>query len=329
VVFGFGGNFGDCSSYHGWVTSVPESGGVPKDYAVDAGVGQSKGAVWMGGAAPVVDASGNIWVEAGNGSVTSPGAAYDDSDSVLELTPALALVQYFAPSSWASENGRDQDLSTTPAVLDDGEVVAAGKDRTAYLLDGAHLGGIGGQQSSLTNACAQDIDGGAAIVGTTIYLPCLSGPVAVQVTSSPPGFRVLWRASAGGGPPIVAAGLVWSIGQNGTLYGINATTGAVEEQTRVGTPDNHFPTPAVGGGVLLAAAATNVVAFHVATNSAGAGTTTSSAPATTTTRSASPKPPAATGGTPIGVIVAIVLGALAVVGGSLWWWRRRQHAVAS
>jgi LPXTG-motif cell wall-anchored protein len=275
-----------------------------------------------------VDASGNIWVEAANGSVTSPGAPYDDSDSVLELSPALALLQYFAPSSWASENARDQDLSTAPALLDDGEVVGAGKDGTAYLLDGAHLGGIGGQQSSLTSACAQGIDGGAAIVGTSVYLPCLSGPVALQVSSDPPGIRVLWRASAGGGPPIAAAGLVWSIGQNGTLYGLSSTTGAVEEQARIGAPANHFPTPAVGGGVLLAAAATNVVAFHVATNSAGAGTTTSSAPATTTTRSASPKPPAATGGTPTGVIVAIVLGALAVAGGSLWWWRRRRRGVA-
>ena len=27
VVFGFGGNFGDCSTYHGWVVSVPEAGG--------------------------------------------------------------------------------------------------------------------------------------------------------------------------------------------------------------------------------------------------------------------------------------------------------------
>ncbi len=27
VVFGYGGNFGDCSTYHGYVVGVPESGG--------------------------------------------------------------------------------------------------------------------------------------------------------------------------------------------------------------------------------------------------------------------------------------------------------------
>jgi len=99
VVFGFGGNYGDCSTYHGWLISVPEAGGAAEDYAVDSGAGQSQGAIWMGGAAPVVDTSGNIWVEAGNGSITSHGAPYDDSDSVLELSPALALVQYFGSAA--------------------------------------------------------------------------------------------------------------------------------------------------------------------------------------------------------------------------------------
>jgi outer membrane protein assembly factor BamB len=330
VVFGFGGNYGDCSSYHGWVVSVPETGGAVQDYAVDSGAGQSHGAIWMGGAAPVVDSSGNIWVEAGNGSVTSPGAPYDHSDSVLELSPALTLLQYFAPSSWASENARDLELSTAPALLDDGEVVAAGKDGAAYLLDGARLGGIGGEQSSAPQACGQDISGGAAFVGTTVYLPCLNGPVAVQVSSDPAGLRLLWQAAEGGGPPIAAAGLVWSIGQNGTLYGLSATTGAVVEQASIGAPANHFPTPSVGDGVFLAAAAEDVVAFHAATNGAAAGTTTTSAPATSTTRDvAGSKPPAAKGSTPAAVVVAIVLGALALGGGAVWWWRRTRRGIAA
>jgi hypothetical protein len=312
------------------VVSVPETGGAAEDYAVDSGTGESQGAIWMGGAAPIVDPGGNIWVEAGNGSVTSPGAPYDHSDSVLELSPALALVQYFAPSSWASENARDLDLSTAPALLDNGEVVAAGKDGAAYLLDGAHLGGIGGEQSSVKSACGQAIDGGMAVVATTIYLPCLSGPVAVQATSKSAGLRLLWRATAGGGPPIVAAGLVWSIGQNGTLYGLSTATGAVVEQANIGAPANHFPTPSVGDGVFLAAAARDVVAFQAATNGeAGVTTTTSAPPTSITGNGASSKPPASTAGTPAALTVAIVLGALAVVGGAAWFWRRtRRRGIA-
>lgn len=320
VVFGFGGNFGDCATYHGWVVSVPESGGTTANYEVDSGSGQTQGAIWMGGAAPVLDASGNIWVEAGNGSVTEPGSAYDQSDSVLELSPGLSLVQFFAPSSWAAENGRDLDLATAPALLADGQVVAAGKDRTAYLLNGSHLGGVGGQQSSLPNACAQDIDGGPAIVGTTVYLPCMSGTIAVQASSNPAGLRLLWRAPSGGGPPIVAAGLVWTIGQDGTLFGLNPSTGAVVQQASVGTPSNHFPTPSVGGGFLLVPGSTRVVAFGVASTNAVAGTTSTTM--TTHTKTATAIPPHPNGGFPVWLVVLIVLGA-ALMGAGLWWLRRR------
>ncbi len=329
VVFGYGGNYGDCSTYHGWVVSVPETGGTADEFAVDARAGDSQGAVWMGGAAPVVDASNNIWVEAGNGSVTSPGAPYDNSDSVLELSPTLKLLQYFAPSSWARENATDLDLSTAPALLSSGQVVAGGKDRIAYLLNGSHLGGIGGEQSSLPGACGTAIDGGAAVVGTTVYLPCLSGPVAVTTSSDPASLRVLWRATSGGGPPIVAAGLVWTIGQNGTLSGLNAATGAVVERATVGAPANHFPTPSVGNGLLLAANSTRVVAFDAAAS--GAAPTTTIPPGTGTTNPpvTSAAEPSGSSGLPAWAIAVIVLGALALAGLGVWWWRRRRHVHVS
>src|ERR1700689_621644 len=83
VVFGFGGNFGDCASYRGRLGAVSETGGQPRYFTVDAAAGESQGAIWMGGAAPVVDARGDLWVSTGNGSVYSYAPAYDDSDSVL------------------------------------------------------------------------------------------------------------------------------------------------------------------------------------------------------------------------------------------------------
>jgi hypothetical protein len=95
----------------------------------------------------------------------------------------------------------------------------------------------------------------------TVYLPCLSGIVAVQAASSPPALRLLWKSGTGGGPPIVAAGLVWTIGQDGVVYGLDAATGRVRQQVTIGVPANHFPTPSVGDGLLLAACPDNVVAF--------------------------------------------------------------------
>src|ERR1700728_4715265 len=230
----------------------------------------------MGGAAPVVDGGGHVWVTAGNGSVYSYSQAYDDSDSVLELSATMRLLQYFAPSNWPVNNSRDLDMPTAPALLPDGQVILAGKSRIVYLLDGAHLGGIGHQQASLANACPEDIDGGVAVVGMTVYLPCQTGIVAVRAGQSPPALHLLWSSGTGGGPPIVAAGLVWTIGQNGTLYGLNPATGAVRQQASIGVPANHFPTPSVADGLLLAPSADQVVAFAAA---APAPTATPTTPA--------------------------------------------------
>lgn len=324
VVFGYGGNYGDCSSYHGWVVGVPESGGSAVDFEVDGGTGEHQGAVWMGGAAPLVDATGNVWVSAGNGSVTSSDHPYDDSDSVLELSSSLHLVQFFAPTTWASDNASDLDFSTSPALLGDGQVVIAGKSQIAYLLDGAHLGGVGGQQARLRAGCGNDIDGGNAAVGTTVYLPCLNGPMALAVGASPPTLAVRWRATVGGGPPVVAAGAVWTIGQDGVLYGLDPATGAVQQKVTIGTPANHFPTPGIGPGLLLAPSANQVVAFSygppVTPTTTPSSPTTSSAPAAHHTTSA-----ATSGGLPPGALAGIAFAGLVILGGLLWAYRRRRQ----
>ncbi len=321
VVFGFGGNYGDCSTYRGWVVAVGESGGTPRLFAVDGGPGEEQGAIWMGGGAPAVDGQGNIWVSAGNGSVVSPGHAYDDSDSVLELSPALQLKQFFAPTNWAADNAADRDLSMEPVLLADGQVVVAGKSRTAFLLDGAHLGGIGGQQAALASVCGDDVDGGGAVVGTVVYLPCTTGIVAVRASTSPPGLTTLWSSSAGGGPPIVAGGLVWTMARDGTLYGLDPATGSVRRQASIGPPDNHFPTPAVGDGLLVAPSADRVVAF-----AAAATTSPATVPPPTTLNPARVHPVGAdTGGLPVGGIAGAALAGIVVLGLSAWLLGRRRE----
>ena len=323
VIFGYGGNFGDCSTYHGWVMSVPETGGTPAPYTVDSAAGESQGAIWMGGAAPVVDARGNIWVTTGNGSVTSADHAYDDSDAVLELSPALTLEQYFAPSSWASDNARDLDFSTGVGLLGDGETIAASKSRTVFLLNGSSLGGIGGQQAELADACSTVIDGGLAVAGSIVYLPCLSGPIAVQTSDSPPGLRLLWNSSVGGGPPIVAGGLVWTIGSNGVLYGLNPSSGKVTDQATIGAPANHFQTPSIGAGLLLAPSSNRVVAFSASTAAAAPSvSTTTTVPRATTTPSV---PMGQSAGVKVQIIAAAVVGGLAVLATVAWLFRRHRN----
>jgi outer membrane protein assembly factor BamB len=322
VVFGMAGNDGDCASYRGRVVAVPEAGGTPRFFTVDAAVGENQGGIWMGGAAPVVDGAGHVFVSTGNGSVYSFAHAYDDSDSVLELSSSMRLVQYFAPSTWATDNSRDLDMSIAPALLPDGQVLLTGKSRIMYLLDGAHLGGIGHQQATAASTCGADIDGGVAVVGMTVYLPCLSGIIAVQARQSPPGLRVLWSSGIGGGPPIVAAGLVWTMSQNGTLYGLDPATGKVREQAAVGTPANHFPTPSVADGLLLAAAASNVVAFAAPAPGAVAA---SPVPGSTPGPGAGDTPAPTSGhASPGRGLAALAFVALVVVIGIFWALSRRR-----
>ena len=185
VEIAFGGNAGDCSTYHGWVVSVPETGGALTTFEVDPSPGNDQGAVWLGGAAPVVDGNGNIWFATGNGSNTS--GSPDFSDSVVELSPSLGVVQTFTPSTWPTDNATDADLgSSPPALIGKGLVFMAGKSQTAYLLNQSALGGVGGQVAQRTSFCGNDVDGGEAFTSTVVYAPCVNGIVAVKVNVARP-----------------------------------------------------------------------------------------------------------------------------------------------
>jgi hypothetical protein len=242
---------------------VPVAGGTAKTFEVDAGAGERQGAVWMGGAAPVVDRLGDVWVATGNGSVTSSTGPYDDSDSVLELSSSLQLLQFFAPVNWYNQNAGDEDLgSSSPALLNDGFVLQAGKSDTAYLMSQTALGGIGGQVAKLGSVCGGVVDGGEAFSGNVVYAPCEAGVEALRVGTSPPAVTKLWQTTTGsGGPAIIAGGFVWTISRAGVLYALNPTTGAVAQQFSIGAVANHFPTPSVGDHLLLAPTANKVVAF--------------------------------------------------------------------
>jgi hypothetical protein len=197
VYIGFGGLAGDCGQYVGEEVGVPTSGvGATISYRVPA---TREGAIWSTGG-PVIDAAGNLYVSVGNGASTT---TYDGTDSVLELSPTLALMSFFAPSTWATDNAADADLgSLSPVLVPGGRVFIAGKSGTGYVLNQGALGGIGGQVSSAT-VCTGF--GGAAQSGGTVYVPCSGSLREVQVGTNgslTPG----WQSSAAGGPPVIGGG---------------------------------------------------------------------------------------------------------------------------
>jgi len=212
----------------------------------------------MGGGAPAIDASGNIWVSTGNSAYDSSTDSYDDSDGVLELSPTLQLLQYFAPSTWYSDNGSDLDLSTPPVIVGNGLVFALGKSSTAFVLNQSKLGGVGGQLISQASCFGH---GAAAHVGDIVYTGCSGGPRALQVSSNPSTLTPLWSSNAGsGGTPIVAGGELWTIG-NGNLSEVNIANGSTMDQFSLGAAVSSFPSPSAADGLILAPTSDSIKAF--------------------------------------------------------------------
>jgi outer membrane protein assembly factor BamB len=233
VYIAYGGLYGDCGDYHGWVVASQTDGSGPLlSYQVPT---QREGGIWAP-AGPTIGASGEVYVSVGNGSATS--GAWDHSDSVLQLSPDLQLQSAFAPTSWPQDNAADLDLgSLGPVLLPDGRVFSAGKSGIGYLLPAGTLGGVGSELQAQPVCHAY---GGAATVGYTIFLPCTEGLQQVLVGQGP-SFTLGWRQSQVQGSPIVGGNTVYAT-SNGTLYALDANTGSIRASVSVGNV-SRFATP--------------------------------------------------------------------------------------
>jgi len=241
VYVAFGGLYGDCGPYRGSVVGVPLSGSGPLiSYVVPTA---REGGIW-GTAGPVTGPGGTLYVSVGNGSATS--TPFDGSDSVTALSPALQRTGIFAPATWRADNEGDLDLgSAQPALAGNVVLLALGKSGTAYLLDPAHLGGVGGQ---VAQAHVCPAYGAAAVDGSTVYEPCQDGGMAA-ISVSGGQIRVLWRGPASaGGSPVVGGGAVWVADWSaGRLYELNPATGAIRYSLGLGTTLPHFASLSMSG----------------------------------------------------------------------------------
>src|ERR1700677_1091656 len=263
VIIAYGQNAGDCPGpngpAHGYVVSIPETGG-PLDY-FQISSGRDRGAVWMGGSSPVVDPQGDVYVASADGYNLGAGQPYDDSDAVLELSPAMHLESIFYLKDWQQLSGDDLDLGTGDPVLVDGFVFQAGKTDTAYLLRQGHLGGKDGEVASLP-MCHGNPDGGHAVMSSVVYVPCPNGVTAIRISAKAPYLKQLWTDNDGAdGGPIIADGLVWTIGADNAVHGLNPASGKQVVSIPFGGAANHFPTPSAADGLLLLPGTSQVFAF--------------------------------------------------------------------
>ena len=133
-------SFCDTRPYHGWMMAYDATslGQVGVFNATPTG---NQAGIWMAGAGPAFDASGNLYVPTGNG--TFDGTA-NFGESIVKLAPVtLNRLDFFTPSNFASLNSSDLDFGGGGPVMVPGTnmLVTGGKQGKEYLLNTASLGG--------------------------------------------------------------------------------------------------------------------------------------------------------------------------------------------
>jgi outer membrane protein assembly factor BamB len=292
VIFGFGGNDGDCSDYLGAVASVPESGGSPSFWQDPiASPSTSGGAVWATGG-PAVDGAGDVFASTGNPDPPSGQEAttYDYSDSLVKLSPSMSLTGYFEPPSWKSDSNTDRDLSSgAPELLPGGLAFQAGKNGTGYLIEESAMGSGAAAVYSHQVCDGQGSFGGDSYSNGVIYIPCTNGTQALSYNASAKTFTPLWQGPSDAfGSPILSGGLIWTVATGGflgggtKLYGLEPTTGKARYTETLPSPvTDHFASPSAAGGRVFVATGSTVSAFQIAAlteTEGGSSTNTATVP---------------------------------------------------
>jgi hypothetical protein len=289
----FGGHFGDCGNYRGWVVGFPLRD--PRN-ASSWATRAKGGGIWAPGGLSVV----GEWLYAATGN-TFGASTFGDGEAVVRLAPNLHRSNdkrdFFAPQDWRALDDRDADLGGTNPVPFDVEgpngrqelMIALGKDGRAYLLDRNNLGGIGGSLAveALTRRPIRTApavywigrDAFVAVHAQGARCPSRESDrgsddelVVLRIAAgSPPTISIAWcGAVRGAGSPIVTTSdghsdpIVWMVGAEGDnrLHGFRGDTG--EPLFNAGPPMSglrHFQTLIAAGHRLYVGADGRIHAF--------------------------------------------------------------------
>lgn len=255
----FAGRSGDCPDSHGVFyrgvvieiapSATPAISGSWETRAV-------RGGIWAQGG--VASDGKSLFATTGN---TLGAKTWGDGEAVVRLLPGLAhsasTKDYFAPANWSDLDNADADLGSTTAVpftlpatpsgIVPRRILALGKDKNAYLLNGANLGGIGHQLATLQVSNSGIFTAPAIYKTATDTMVAFSNRNGLSAACSGTSLTMLkvtvagknpmsidWCAPIGGrGVPIItttngaANALVWVVGAEGDnlLRGFNALNG--------------------------------------------------------------------------------------------------------
>jgi hypothetical protein len=251
----------DIDPYNGWIMAYDASS-LAQTSVLNTTPNGSRGAYWMAGAGPAADASGNVYLLAGNGTfdITLNGGGFpslgDFGNAFLKVSTSsgLAVSDYFATFDTVSKSDSDIDLGSggtlvLPDLLDASNqvqhlAVGAGKDGHIYVVNRDSMGKF----NRLTNNIHQDLVG--ALPGGVWSMPAYFngnlyyGPVGnplkafsivnAHIVSTPSSVTATSFAYPGTTPGVSASGatnaIVWVVENSNpaVLHAYDATNLASE-----------------------------------------------------------------------------------------------------
>jgi hypothetical protein len=243
----------DTTPYYGWIISYSYNGSAFAQTSVfNTTPNAQLGGIWMGGAAPSIDSSNNLYVITGNGQFDAANASApnnDYGDSLLQLSTSLTVSAYFTPTDQLSDQENDKDFgSGGAAVLADlpaGSpvphlVMGGGKDGNLYLLDRDRLGGLGDPVSVQEIAFGHSIFATGAFWNNYFYIVGPGGPMTSYLLDpTVPKFGAATTSSStygfpGSSPSVSAAGTT-----NGLVWGLNSSAYCTKQSKACGPAVLH------------------------------------------------------------------------------------------
>ena len=237
----YGGLYGDCSTYHGWIVAIPLTS--PTNVMAWATTANGGGAWSVGG---IASDGVDPYLATGN---TMGASTWAGGEAIIRFQPNLVLTNgitnYWAPLNWSTLDGEDLDIGgsgplivdvpgATPSKL----VVALGKDGNCYLLNRTNLGGVSAPVASAHVAGGSIIQAAASYTtskGTYVVFANANNLYSLLIgATNPPTITNVWTESENGrGSPFVTSTdgtnnvIVWGIGSENDqrLHAFDADTG--------------------------------------------------------------------------------------------------------
>jgi hypothetical protein len=280
----YGGLYGDCGTYHGWIVGVPLNN--PSNVMAWATVANGGGAWGVGG---IASDGVNPFIATGN---TFNAGTWGGGEAIIRLQPGPVFSgltnDYWAPTNWVTLDGSDLDLGGSGPLLVDVPgatpsqlVVALGKDGNAYLLNRTNLGGVSLPLAKAHVSNSVIIQAAATYQTTqgTYVVFCASGTQLSAFlinATNPPTITSAWTVSQiGRGSPFVTSTdgtnnmIVWAIGSEGDqqLHGYDGNSGKVVYSgggaNELMTGTRRFSTGIAAHGRIYVANDNKVYAFTV------------------------------------------------------------------